>query len=847
MAQLFITTILGFALLVMGLDQVAPSFLSQIYAKKIDSGIAREENLMQQIIRHRDVTGSYPSNMAALIAAGYWKSADNDNGFGAGYEFSVDSSKGQILVSTTISDSIQRAQYISNYQHVFKPVDAGGGLVTTTFVMPTSGSIGTPIAMTSSIPSSATAPDAASNTWWYDTSGTTAVLKVSNGVSWANADSSGAVSPTPANVVTGVAGLPATANSGDIRYVLNTVTGTVTPYIYFGGQWVPYGTVTPTYLVAASGGVTSINEGNSLTFNVTTTNITAATTLYWSVNGITAAASDFSAVSGSVAISSNAGSFSMSFIGDGTTEGPETFTVSIRTTSVSGAVVATSNTLTINDTSLTPLNCTAQSRTWGSCSGNLAAALHGGSATASNTISNYSGSATYSCSNGAWSLGANSCTGTASCSARSQSWSSCSGSVSGAAHGGSATASNVNGSYSGSATYSCNNGSWTLGSQSCTALASCSTQSQSWSSCSGTVPGVAHGSSSTAGNTNSNYSGSATYSCNNGSWSLGSQSCAALAGCSSQSRSWGSCSGTLSSVGHGSSSTAGNTAANYSGSATYSCSNGAWSLGANSCTGTASCSAQSQSWGSCSGTVPAASHGGSSTAGNVNGSYSGSATYSCNNGSWSLGNQSCTYTPPANCSAQWGYWGSCSGVISGTSHGSWSSAGNSAANYSGSASYYCNNGSWSLGGQSCTYSPPPAGCSQTPVSWGGGCSGLLSAISHGGSASARSSEPGYSGSASYSCNNGAINLMSQSCSPVYTTCTQEFTKYCNGSERIIDGCPTGLNYLPSTQTTTHSALPPVRCTAGDPGNNYVGDRYFHTAQICAAGSPGCVTYTNASK
>lgn len=94
----------------------------------------------------------------------------------------------------------------------------------------------------------------------------------------------------------------------------------------------------------------SVDEGSSLTFNVATTDVDDATTLYWTVTN----AGDFATSSGSFTITSNAGSFSVTPTADLTTEGPETFTASVRTGSTGGTIVATSSTVTINDTSTTP-------------------------------------------------------------------------------------------------------------------------------------------------------------------------------------------------------------------------------------------------------------------------------------------------------------------------------------------------------------------------------------------------------------------------------------------------------------------------------------------------------------
>ena len=102
---------------------------------------------------------------------------------------------------------------------------------------------------------------------------------------------------------------------------------------------------TPTYGITPA--ALNIDEGSALTINVATTNVSDATTLYWTVTN----SGDFGTSSGSFVVNSNAGSFTVTPTADTTTEGAETFTVSVRTGSVSGTVVATSSNITINDTS----------------------------------------------------------------------------------------------------------------------------------------------------------------------------------------------------------------------------------------------------------------------------------------------------------------------------------------------------------------------------------------------------------------------------------------------------------------------------------------------------------------
>lgn len=107
---------------------------------------------------------------------------------------------------------------------------------------------------------------------------------------------------------------------------------------------------TPTYAFASVPGTT--NEGATGTYNVNTTNVPNGTTLYWTVNYSTALTNDFTAGSGTFTVNNNTGQFTVSPTADATTEGAETFTVSVRIVSIIGTVVASTNIQTINDTSV---------------------------------------------------------------------------------------------------------------------------------------------------------------------------------------------------------------------------------------------------------------------------------------------------------------------------------------------------------------------------------------------------------------------------------------------------------------------------------------------------------------
>lgn len=76
---------------------------------------------------------------------------------------------------------------------------------------------------------------------------------------------------------------------------------------------------------------------NSGVINVSTTNVSDGTTLYWNITP----SADFDTSSGSFTITSNAGTINVSPSRDYVTEGTETYTINIRTGSVAGTIVAT--------------------------------------------------------------------------------------------------------------------------------------------------------------------------------------------------------------------------------------------------------------------------------------------------------------------------------------------------------------------------------------------------------------------------------------------------------------------------------------------------------------------------
>jgi hypothetical protein len=101
----------------------------------------------------------------------------------------------------------------------------------------------------------------------------------------------------------------------------------------------------------------NMSEGQSLSF--TAANLGPNGTYFWSINHGTTAAADFSAENGSFSITgggaqdNGTGTFSVTALNDFVTEGSQSFTVSVRSGSISGPILATTSSVIINDTSTT--------------------------------------------------------------------------------------------------------------------------------------------------------------------------------------------------------------------------------------------------------------------------------------------------------------------------------------------------------------------------------------------------------------------------------------------------------------------------------------------------------------
>jgi hypothetical protein len=105
---------------------------------------------------------------------------------------------------------------------------------------------------------------------------------------------------------------------------------------------------------------TTVNEGESVTWTIATTNVSNSSTL-WFTNSGTTSSSDFTDLTdrGSVIVNNNIASFTKTLQNDAGIEGPETIIMQVRTDSLTGSVVATSPVVTVIDRSC-PASYTAR-------------------------------------------------------------------------------------------------------------------------------------------------------------------------------------------------------------------------------------------------------------------------------------------------------------------------------------------------------------------------------------------------------------------------------------------------------------------------------------------------------
>jgi len=98
-----------------------------------------------------------------------------------------------------------------------------------------------------------------------------------------------------------------------------------------------------------------LNEGQTVQYTVITTRVADGTVLYWKTTGNTTNSDIVGGNTGSVTITNNQGVFNVTTSSDVNTDGTKTLGISLSTGSINGpTVVSTTNSITVEDTSLSP-------------------------------------------------------------------------------------------------------------------------------------------------------------------------------------------------------------------------------------------------------------------------------------------------------------------------------------------------------------------------------------------------------------------------------------------------------------------------------------------------------------
>lgn len=142
-----------------------------------------------------------------------------------------------------------------------------------------------------------------------------------------------------------------TPEEGELIYVTDTKQIYVGDGVTPGGILVAGGAAptTPTYALSRSSA--TVNEGGTVTLTLTTTNVSNGTSVPYTITGtgITAGDLGLGSLSGNFTVNSNTASLTLNIAADVTTEGPETFTLTLNGITPTKAI-----SVTINDTSTPP-------------------------------------------------------------------------------------------------------------------------------------------------------------------------------------------------------------------------------------------------------------------------------------------------------------------------------------------------------------------------------------------------------------------------------------------------------------------------------------------------------------
>ena len=152
-----------------------------------------------------------------------------------------------------------------------------------------------------------------------------------------------------------------TATEGSENFNLVIRTGSTSGLALTTTPSITINDVIPSYNITPS--VSTVAEGDSVTFTINTTNVGDGTQLYWREEGSASSSDWIGSASGNFLVNNNVGIVTITTAIDWRNESNEEIILSIRTGSTSGTITTTSSAVTITDTAPSNVTVTASSTT----------------------------------------------------------------------------------------------------------------------------------------------------------------------------------------------------------------------------------------------------------------------------------------------------------------------------------------------------------------------------------------------------------------------------------------------------------------------------------------------------
>lgn len=251
----------------------------------------------------------------------------------------------------------------------------------------------------------------------------------------------------------------------------------------------------------------------------------------------------------------------------------------------------------------------------------------------------------------------------------------------------------------------------------------------------------------------------------------------------------------------------------YTGSVSMTCANGTWGGTSVTCVPDP-CPAFATVSGSCAYSLPGVASGLTSSALNTTAGFTGTASATCTAGAWSVVSATCVPAGPPPCSGTMRSSSGCNFSFPATADGLTRTVGTFTAGYTGTMSLLCNSGAWvSMGPGTCAPGGPSP-CMATTIS-SGACIYNVPGAASGATSSGPNTTAGFTGTGTLSCSSGAWSAIAATCVPVAVGSPCTATTTTSGScSYSIPGAANGVNSSGDTTTGGFTGTATLLCTNG---------------------------------